>query len=241
MPAFLTGVGLEKRRLEIPEEEDEDIRPEDLPALAYLEPPRPLQYGKMLQDVSQLRNKDSLEELREMIRRTGEKMEKQKKVLNGFISDVNDIQTLQRGFSSSEVALSNGTPKHVGTHLRHQFKLMVQQKPRARKQLTLHAPLKARDQPLRGVGSELAQSRSQPSLAAHAASPLALPARRAPPGAPGDVLDVDLEARRKQRQASRIGSQSGVPSSGSARLLDSKSRSASVPSGLTAERAHCYD
>eukprot|EP00971_Amphidinium_carterae_P061334 1214467-Amphidinium_carterae.1 len=52
------GVGLEKRRLEIPEEEDEDIRPEDLPALAYLEPPRPLQYGKMLQDVSQLRNKD---------------------------------------------------------------------------------------------------------------------------------------------------------------------------------------
>mmetsp|Transcript_26642 Transcript_26642/g.48832 ORF Transcript_26642/g.48832 Transcript_26642/m.48832 type:complete len:232 (+) Transcript_26642:138-833(+) len=230
MPAFITGVGLEKRRIEIPEEDDEDLRPEDLPALAYLEPPRPLEYGKMLQDVSQLRNKDSLEELREMIRRTGEKMEKQKKVLNGFISDVQEIQTLQRGFSSSEVVLSNGTPKHVGTHLRHQFKLMVQQKPRTKKQLTpLHA-LKARDQPLRGVGSELAQSRSQPALAAaHAAAPLALPARRAPPGAPGDAFDLDLEARRKQRQANRIGS-----GTGSGRSLDSKSRSSSVPSGLTA-------
>mmetsp|Transcript_28551 Transcript_28551/g.66166 ORF Transcript_28551/g.66166 Transcript_28551/m.66166 type:complete len:248 (+) Transcript_28551:107-850(+) len=247
MPAFITGIGLEKRRVEVPDEDEEELKPEDLPALAYLEPPRPLEYGKMLNDVTKLRNDDSLEELRQMIRRTGEKMESQKKVLNGFISDVHQIQSLQRSFSSSDIVLSDEAAMS-GTALRHQFKLMVQQKPRIRRQLALPSQ-NTRDQPLRGIAlNDLGHSQSQPVLsksspsnakpvAASSFTPLAMPPRRAPPGAPGGPLDADLEVRRHLRRA-HAGSELTRPGSG-ASSGNLKRRSGSVPSGLSAAvRSH---
>lgn len=250
---FLTGIDLEGR---IKEEEDEApllALPAPPPrcrsvALAHArsdlalvddERPRP-EYNKLLKDVSSA-DDDSLEELQRLIHRTRGKMDAQKKVLHGFISDVHQIRGQERSFSCTDIAL----PSPSGSQRPQQLQLRDRSssstslalpsagrsssssslalpsagrsssttslalpsggRPRSDGAGAASAPALAaepRDASLRnGI---LRSSRSQPMLSSGSAvgghgagsvpfpaprqrdlQPLQMPARRAPPGAPG--------------------------------------------------------
>lgn len=213
--AFLTCVGLEGN---LREEEDEQPRLLALPApkprrkvspqtssLELLDKLPPAQkavdYTGILKDACALTNgdEDPLEELRRMIRRTRGRMDNQTKVLNGFISEVNQIKGLQRSFSCTEIDPrdANCAPGKISgpaaAALQDQRPAALHDRPSSASRANArtlalrsnppNAMTQSRSQP-----TVLGPSQSQSSLLAlrnvHGgdAAPLALPARRAPPG-----------------------------------------------------------
>mmetsp|Transcript_135445 Transcript_135445/g.235556 ORF Transcript_135445/g.235556 Transcript_135445/m.235556 type:complete len:263 (-) Transcript_135445:124-912(-) len=106
--AFITGVGLETL---LQDEEEEERRlalrapPSHLDqldlALLDAEPPS---FGELLHNTVKMNSDDPLEELRRRIKRTRAKMDAQTQVLNGFITDVQQIRSLEKSFSSSSLS-----------------------------------------------------------------------------------------------------------------------------------------
>lgn len=113
--AFLTGVNLEthlaaeelalaipKRR---PPRRRKQLALEDASswkAKAICNQEKPVEYGSLLKAVGDMQggNDDPLEELRRRIKRTRSKMESQQQVMNGFLSDVREMQQRDRSFFS---------------------------------------------------------------------------------------------------------------------------------------------
>eukprot|EP00746_Dinoflagellata_sp_MGD_P161604 gnl/MRDRNA2_/MRDRNA2_88812_c0_seq1.p1 gnl/MRDRNA2_/MRDRNA2_88812_c0~~gnl/MRDRNA2_/MRDRNA2_88812_c0_seq1.p1 ORF type:complete len:276 (+),score=44.15 gnl/MRDRNA2_/MRDRNA2_88812_c0_seq1:88-828(+) len=88
---FLTGVGLEQRRR----------RPKRKPHLALEEPPAP-EYGDILRNALTLdKPMGSLDDLRKLIQRTRSKLDRQRKVLDGFRTDVRQLKSSSFGPSES--------------------------------------------------------------------------------------------------------------------------------------------
>eukprot|EP00933_Yihiella_yeosuensis_P056796 TRINITY_DN56226_c0_g1_i1.p1 TRINITY_DN56226_c0_g1~~TRINITY_DN56226_c0_g1_i1.p1 ORF type:complete len:292 (-),score=46.46 TRINITY_DN56226_c0_g1_i1:91-966(-) len=113
--AFLTGVDLEGR---LHEDAEEQLAlpapprrvPKRLPReeVKALEGPQPGSYGQLMKEVLTLEGEDPLEELKRMVRRTRAKMDSQTRVLDGFISDVNQVKGIARSFSCTDIAVSSG-------------------------------------------------------------------------------------------------------------------------------------
>lgn len=113
--AFLTGVGLETCIEEESDEEALELVPQKrlaLPAprtdydqldLALLDD-EPPSFGQLLKNV-QSTGDDPLAELKRRIKRTRAKMDEQNKVMDGFMSDVRQMQGLDREFYSSALSL----------------------------------------------------------------------------------------------------------------------------------------
>lgn len=271
--AFITGVDLEQRIAEEDEYEE--------PLLALPAPPvrhrsvapgpfdlalveqRPKDFHELLRDVT-YSNDDSLEELRRMVARTRSKMDSQKKVLNGFIADVNAMQGADRSFSSSKELAALPAP-NARKPLQLQDRsssctaltlartpsssslALVPSRARgggslagssSRSPAAAAAPNPgARSTSLRGGGPSLAESRSQPTLLGSNSGgagglagllkpkeefqALQMPARRAPPGAPGS------QKLRFSASALLAGKSVGAsaPSSNTAKLLPTRSMS----------------
>eukprot|EP00930_Biecheleria_cincta_P035805 TRINITY_DN24602_c0_g1_i1.p1 TRINITY_DN24602_c0_g1~~TRINITY_DN24602_c0_g1_i1.p1 ORF type:complete len:241 (+),score=45.15 TRINITY_DN24602_c0_g1_i1:46-768(+) len=231
--AFLTGVDLEGRL-----HEDEELlalpapvrrprrpRPADDEALA-LEDSKPVAYGDLLKQTMALEEEDPLEELRRMIKRTRSKMDSQRKVLDGFISDVSQIKGMARNFSDTDTlalgdrASAAALPAPSKAAMR-EASSQRSLKAGASSALAL-APVRpssgsreSRCMPRRGGGA-LATSQSQPSLGSKGAcappsaallalqrdsAPLTVPQRRSPPGA-GPLLTRELKASSSSRSSS---------------------------------------
>lgn len=91
---FLTGIGLEQRRR----------RPKRKPGLALCEPPAP-EYGDILRRALTMEKPmASLDDLKTLIKRTRTKLDRQRKVLDGFRTDVRQIKS--SSFRSSESGAS---------------------------------------------------------------------------------------------------------------------------------------
>lgn len=236
--AFITGVDLEGR-----------LSKEDALALPKKRPPRPrrgllelengsrqgialcdqdpVNYGLLLKSTVALEDDgDPLEDLRRRIKRTRAKMDSQKEIMNGFLHDVQQMQHLDRCFSSSELSapsspagkLALGTSKSaaaIGCGPRSELvpqgrgsSITNRTRDPSTAPLALRPSSASRSSSLRsgrelGRQSEcLAESRSQPALGnLHQAAPLVLPPRRAPPGAPCSEAEKVLAASSAARRS----------------------------------------
>jgi len=211
--AFLTGVGLESC---LGGEEEEDLATEPLvPCKRPLHEPRnlclqdlgaskiwvfdaiedsrpPPDVRSLLKEADRLGGGDPLDELRRRIRRTRAKMDSQTKVLDGFISDVQQIKSLQRGFSCSDLATCSaascgGGAATAGRHRRSPEPPALLGPPLCGSRRPSSAGGAARSLAMRGgcsaAGRLSEKTRSQPTLLdLHQRSALAVPKRRAPPG-----------------------------------------------------------
>jgi len=233
--AFLTGVDLEGRLAEEPEES----------ALALLPPPRPrpvrkkssanfaiddaprprVEYTQLLKDVSSYGNteEDPLEELRRLVRKTRAKMDTQTKVLNGFITDVAQINGMSRSFSSSDLsalpppssAAALPGPRGDAARGARQLALRSGGGSSALALRRPDPPSEPRGQARRSEG--IAASRSMPMLPHADTTAAKLPARRPPPGGFGRE-EPRSSALARMRAASsaqlqRVGMASVSPSS----------------------------
>jgi len=196
--AFITGVGLETKLAAESDDEDRIVPVHRSPHLQRSARPLALQNGQsaledaprqsapvdprqLLQTALALEegDEDPLAELQRMIRRTRGKLDGQRKVLSGFISDVGRIRAEGGSDASSSTgsltAWSPGKPQSAQSAL-------ALRKPQ-QGALTGLAPQRAEPRSLS------IRSRSTPTLASaailslHRQEPLALPQRRAPPQA----------------------------------------------------------
>eukprot|EP00913_Durusdinium_trenchii_P018210 g17108.t1 len=147
---------------------------------------KPVEYSDLLRETMALEMDDSLEELRRMIKRTRNKMDTEMKVLDGFISDVNQIKGMQRSFEEPLAALP---PNRSGSQpaLKAPPHSMALQAISSAVALSESRRLPKRSTPL----PALTHSQSTPAigsaamLALRSAQPLVLPKRRAPPFSQG--------------------------------------------------------
>lgn len=107
MAAFITGVDLGGR----PAEEDEESLYESVQSPLYAldnqHSESRMEYKQLLDVVNSFDSTDTgdpLDELRRLIRKTRTKMDSQKKVLDGFTSDVHQMRACDRSFSCSDLA-----------------------------------------------------------------------------------------------------------------------------------------
>lgn len=209
--------------------------------------PKPVEYGQLLKTAEALKgSEDPLEELRRRIKRTRGKMDTQNQVMNGFLSDVRQMQQIDRSFSSAELstpsspagqpALTSGcsskTPalcsSSSGTELVQRQRGPVPRPSSASNSSGRIVSLRSDS----GSTRRLGESRSQPALTAaavgslHQAAPLALPPRRAPPGAPGSELQKAISSAAAARRTALAASAAGEAAvGGGARRLSSLGRS----------------
>ncbi|CAJ1390638.1 unnamed protein product [Effrenium voratum] len=182
--AFLTGVDLEGRlqdhqQLALPAPRRRRRKAEEGKGKP-LAIEKPVEYSDLLRDAMALENDDSLEELRRMIKRTRGKMDTEMKVMDGFLSEVNHIKTMQRSFEEPMAALPSCGSKFALKDL----KASAPERPALQTSSSALA-LESRRLPKRS--GSMAHSQSQPALgqaallALRAAPPLVPPARRTPP------------------------------------------------------------
>lgn len=220
--AFLTGVDLLGRERRAAEEEDDKLalvrrRPSPSPVLGgqhleLLDQEEPVEYGTLLKRTLALNDEeDPLEELRRMIEKTRTKMDAEKKVLNGLISDVRNIDAMHRSFSCSEVALAptpsgggkaalgstralgggSGGPKAIaGSASAAALSNVAHRGPAAKSALVPRPSSGGRSQVLRSgpvaaLGGGTAQSQSTPALMQFFSSKIAKP-----------LSELELPARR---------------------------------------------
>ncbi|CAK9045974.1 unnamed protein product [Durusdinium trenchii] len=190
--AFLTGVDLEGRvqdhqQLALPAPRTRRRRNKKLEEEEPLAiEAKPVEYSDLLRETMALEMDDSLEELRRMIKRTRNKMDTEMKVLDGFISDVNQIKGMQRSFEEPLAALP---PNRSGSQpaLKAPPHSMALQASSSAVALSESRRLPKRSTPL----PALTHSQSTPAigsaamLALRSAQPLVLPKRRAPPFSQG--------------------------------------------------------
>lgn len=239
--AFITGVDVGGRILE---EDDEPAPLLALPAPPRRQPKprcnelalsdgRDIQYGSLLKDTLALHDEDELEQLRRMIKKTRGKLDNQTKVLNGFISNVNQLRGEERSFSCTDLVVAGGSRKRGSSHpalaappgkgraalppsgsapmLKGSESALALHRPGSGNGPKAIAPLQtlqSREETRvtvmqRSTPRGLGHSRSTPLLMKVASSkpaaapyappthvdttPLQMPARRAPPGAPGSA------------------------------------------------------
>lgn len=233
--AFLTGVNLEthlaaeelalaipKRR---PPRRRKQLALEDASswkAKAICNQEKPVEYGSLLKAVGDMQggNDDPLEELRRRIKRTRSKMESQQQVMNGFLSDVREMQQRDRsffsqhefetpsspaaalvdGYSSKPAALppSASSPAALAPSASSTEIVQRQGAPVARPSSASNSRVVSLRSDSGRSSRRLGESRSQPALTAaaveslHQAKPLALPQRRAPPGCGMSDLDKSI-------------------------------------------------
>jgi len=212
--AFLTGVGLEsclggeeeedlalepfvpcKRPLHVPRNLClEDLGPPNNWVFNAIEDPRPPpDMRSLLKEADRLGGGDPLDELRRRIRRTRAKMDSQTKVLDGLISDVQQVKSLQRGFSCTDLATGSaascGSSAAVaGRHRRSPEPPALLGPPLCGSLRPSSAGGAARSLAMRSgcsaVGRLGEKTQSQPTLPClhQRSSALAVPKRRAPPG-----------------------------------------------------------
>eukprot|EP00927_Polykrikos_kofoidii_P061908 TRINITY_DN56732_c0_g1_i1.p1 TRINITY_DN56732_c0_g1~~TRINITY_DN56732_c0_g1_i1.p1 ORF type:complete len:272 (-),score=34.40 TRINITY_DN56732_c0_g1_i1:118-933(-) len=221
--AFLTGVDLLGHERQRAAEEREGFsvvrrRPSPQKASGHcleLMDHEPVEYGNLLKKAIALNDEDPMEELRRMVNQTRTKMDAQRKVLDGFISDVRNIEREQKNFSCSDVALastpssggaisSGGAVRALGNNQRgpeaiadYPTSNVMRRASSTRSAISLRPSSGGRSQVLRSArppasgAAGMAQSNSTPALKQFASgmplSELSLPPRRAPPG-PGPTL-----------------------------------------------------
>lgn len=208
-------------------------------AKALCDQPKAVDYNQLLKTTEQLKgSEDPLEELRRRIKRTRSKMDSQNQVMDGFLNDVRQMQHMDKSFSSAELstpsspagalALTNGAGSKVpaltngsgakalcsGPNSLEQGQHPRALGPRPSSASNSRGLSLRSDVPSRRLG----ESRSQPALTAaakaavgglHQATPLTLPARRAPPGAPGSELQKAISSAAAARRSAIAATASG--------------------------------
>lgn len=190
-------------------------------ARAICDQEKPVEFGLLLKQADNLRggSEDPLEELRRRIKRTRAKMDSQNQVMDGFICEVRQMNALHRNFSATELsppsspagvpALTNSKAPAALCSGSSGAELALRRKGAPQRPTSASNTTQARMLSLRsdtGSGRRLGESRSQPALTAaamgslHQAAPLALPPRRAPPGAPCSEFDKAISGAAAARR-----------------------------------------
>jgi len=278
--AFITGVDVGGR---IYEEEDEQPAPLlALPAPRRRQPKpraprddalvlsdgREIQFGSLLKETLALTDEDPLEELRRMVKKTRGKLDSQTKVLNGFISTVNQVRGEERSFSCTDLVAASGSGRRRNSNpaiaaplsqdwaalghgghaalppsgsaprmLKGPESALAVRRPGSANAPKAIMPLETREtrvvvqRGMQRASGGMGQSRSTPSLmkvdskvALQAPpthvdmTPLQLPARRAPPGAPGSgsVTGVGSVAGQRSAAMRRVRSSANLATSAQA-------------------------
>lgn len=239
--AFLTDVGLETHLGEEADEEALELVPRKMLALPahrsdfdqldlLLDKEEPPSFNQLLQNAQVSRMEDPLEELRRRIKRTRQKMDAQNKVLDGFIAEVQDMQSssplsspqmvkpaLHAAAPKSLAALENpAVPALLGPASRNRSSLRSEASEICARSTrpssaSTSAGASSRAAPLRSSGNAgtLRQVHSQPSLKQPFAfsglhqkdeAAIVLPRRRAPPGAAGSKMQKSYAASLLRRQ-----------------------------------------
>lgn len=238
-----TALAIPKKRLPRRRRQQLELENDGYQAIALCDQqPKPVEFGSLLKTaVAMGGNDDPLEELRRRIKRTRAKMDSQNQVMNSFLSDVNQMKQLDRSFSSAELSTprsdAGGTPALTAgpkaPALCGSSSCTALAMPgRGPAPRPGSANANARGLSLRSDAASnrrLGESRSQPALTAAAmgslhnqSAPLALPPRRAPPGAPGTEFQKAISsagaARRRALAANAACTTGGGESVASRRL-----------------------
>lgn len=241
--AFLTGIGLETHLAE--EEADEEALElvpkkrlalpapqadyDQLDLLLYNE--EPPSFNQLLSNVQTTRADpfDPLEELRRRIKRTRAKMDKQHKVLDGFISDVQQISGLESPVTSPRRAKAALPAPAAGKSFAAlgPSPALALPGPSSRRRTTAPTAselcalstrpssastsvgVKSRATAVRSSAGTLGESQSQPSLKQSSAigrlhqkhADLVMPQRRAPPGANSNMQKSYVSSSLRRQSA----------------------------------------
>lgn len=210
---------------------------------------KPVEYNQLLKSAVQLSGpggEDPLEELRRRIKRTRGKMDAQNQMMDGFLGEVRQMKASDRSFSAAELssprtttgtaALTNGQSSKAlcagssGTELVKRRPDRPSSASRSGRPSSASNSGAVRTVSLRSDAAparRLGESRSTPALTAAAtgslhqsAAPLALPQRRAPPGAANSELQRDIscaQVARRRALAANAAAPGGRPGSGMAK------------------------
>lgn len=186
---------------------------------------RPVDYVSLVKQTQALAggSEDPLEELRRRIKRTRGKMDVQKQVMDGFIKDVREMNAIHRSFSSTELSPpSTPTPALTAGASQPRLTAGPARPSSASNSANARAIMLRSDSTAQ---RRLGESRSTPALMAaaagslaHQAAPLALPQRRAPPGAPCSDLQKAISGAAAARQRAVASSAVAATGGGMSRL-----------------------